>query len=1108
MTPSRSASSSTPVESPRAERRLVSILFVDLVSFTTFAEGRDTEEVRETLNRYFDMATEIISRHGGIVEKFIGDAVMAVWGAPIAHEDDAERSVRAALELVDALSVIGAGISARAGVLTGEVAVSLEANNQGMVVGDIVNTASRLQSVAEPGTVLVGESTMRAASLGIAFEPAGVQTLKGKITPVPAWRALRVIAEVGGRGRSDMLEAPFVGRDEELRLIKDLFYATEREGRIRLVSITGIGGIGKSRLTWEFEKFIDGIAQTVWWHRGRSPAHGTGGGLWALGEMVRSRARLVEGDDVPTTRTKVAEMLDPIRLSESDRQWIEAALLSLLGIDSGIAADQLFGAWRTFFEHLAESGPVVMIFEDLHWADQATVDFIDHLLEWSRTAPIYIVTLARPELLDQYPEWGSGRRSFTSLYLEPLSESSMRELLKGLIPDMTEPALKSIVRRAAGVPLYAVEIVRMLLSNNQIVRQDDGTYVAIGDVTESSIPETLTALIASRLDSLDASNRSLVMDAAVLGHSFTLSGLSMVSRIEENDLQARLRALVQREFFAYDSDPRSSERGQYSFVQSLVREVAYNTLAHRDRKARHLAAAAYFETLESEEVTAAVAMHYLAAHANANDVGEAETLAATARVALSTAAERAAALGGFDQAHDFYGRALEITTDTAERADLLERSGDSASAAGHFQGALSQLREAIDLWRSLGDRRRTLSTSLSFATALNFSGQGEEAASLLEMSISEFPDLVAEPDGVAVTTELAYTYYAVGRLRRAIEIADQALEVAERFSLARPLARALQIKGTALTQLGRQREGIGIIEIGRSIAQESDFDLELLRAFNYLVHVESVRNPQHALANAHKGLALARRLGSRMMIIWLLDSVAIAVVRTGDWPWLLGEFEAMLNEETEPIHRAVLLTGVCRFLSLRGESVENRLDEIETLVKSDPQLRAGFLDVRAATALALGQLAEARIDSYASLEEFSGFAPIALGRAARSALWARDLGSAAADLERLTSSGLHGPSVDADRITIAAGLAALEGRMQESLALYQTALQKWRDNKLPWDEALTAIDMATLHGLDEAEVRAAVVTGREILVRLGATPFVERLDAIAGASDESTRSLG
>ena len=229
-----------------AERRLVSVLFADLVGFTPFAEERDSEEVRETLSRYFDIARDVIERYGGSVEKFIGDAVMAVWGAPTAHEDDAERAVRAGLDLVDAVSVLGKGIEARAGVLTGEAAVTVGATNQGMVAGDFVNTASRLQSVAPPGRVLVGEQTKLAASAAIAFEPAGDQTLKGKQAPVPAWRALRVVAERGGRNRAETLEAPFVGRQEEMRFLKELFHASGREKRVRVLSVIGPGELGRA----------------------------------------------------------------------------------------------------------------------------------------------------------------------------------------------------------------------------------------------------------------------------------------------------------------------------------------------------------------------------------------------------------------------------------------------------------------------------------------------------------------------------------------------------------------------------------------------------------------------------------------------------------------------------------------------------------------------------------------------------------------------------------------------------------------------------------------------------------------------------------------------
>src|SRR5262245_13058611 len=332
-------------DAPVAERRLVSVLFADLVGFTPLSESRDPEEVREILSRYFDTCRRLIELYGGVVEKFIGDAVMAVWGTPTAREDDAERAVRAALELVNAVRGLGGDIQARSAVLTGEAAVTIGATNQGMVAGDLVNTAARLQGVAPPGHVLVGEATQRLASGAIAFEPVGEQSLKGKIAPVPAWRALRVVAERGGGRRTDAVEGPFVGRDEDLRLVKELYHATVRERRIRLVSVTGVGGSGKTRMAWEFEKYIDGIVGTTWWHHGRSPAYGEGITFWALGEMIRQRARLAETDDEATTRRKLAETVAGLAVDDREAAWFHSSFLALLGIEAG-RPDELFGAWR------------------------------------------------------------------------------------------------------------------------------------------------------------------------------------------------------------------------------------------------------------------------------------------------------------------------------------------------------------------------------------------------------------------------------------------------------------------------------------------------------------------------------------------------------------------------------------------------------------------------------------------------------------------------------------------------------------------------------------------------------------------------------------------
>ena len=415
-------------EAPAAERRLVSVLFADLVGFTPLSEARDAEEVRDLLSRYFDVCRRMIELYGGTVEKFIGDAVMAVWGAPAATEDDAERAVRAALDLVAAVSALGQDVGAeelraRAGVLTGEAAVTLGAEGQGMVAGDLVNTASRVQSVAEPGSVFVGESTRRATEQTVVYEEAGSFELKGKEGLTPLWRAQRVVSGVRGSLKSHGLEAPFVGRDRELRQIKELFHASAEERRAHLVSVTGIAGIGKSRLAWEFYKYFDGIAETVYWHRGRCLSYGEGVTYWALADMVRMRCRIAEDEDPAAGVRKLHATLEEHILDPEERGFVEPRLAHLLGLAEHQARDQqdLFAAWRLFFERLAESYPTVLAFEDMQWADASLLDFVEYLLDWSRNHPILVITLARPELMERRPTWGAGRRTFTSLYLEPLS---------------------------------------------------------------------------------------------------------------------------------------------------------------------------------------------------------------------------------------------------------------------------------------------------------------------------------------------------------------------------------------------------------------------------------------------------------------------------------------------------------------------------------------------------------------------------------------------------------------------------------------------------------------------------------------------------------------
>jgi class 3 adenylate cyclase/tetratricopeptide (TPR) repeat protein len=1094
---------------PGAERRLVSVLFADLVGFTPFAEGRDAEDVRETLTRYFELATEVITRYGGTVEKFIGDAVMAVWGAPVAREDDAERSVRAALELVEAVGALGPGIRARAGVLTGEAAVTIGATNQGMVAGDIVNTAARLQSAADPGTVLVGASTQRAAAGAIAFEEAGLQDLKGKAEPVASWRALRVVAGRGGRGRSEVLEAPFVGRSEELRQLKDLFHATVREGRPRLVSVIGPGGIGKTRLAWELLKYLDGLAEQVWWHAGRSPAYGDGITFWALGEMIRGRAGLAEGDDEAATRARIAEMLATHVPDPAEAGWIEPALLALLGIGADTRSDQLFAAWRTFFERLAATSPVVMVFEDLHHADCGLLDFIDHLMDWSRGVPITVITLARPELLDRRPGWGAATRSFTSIHLEALAPAEMERLLAGLVPGLPPRAMASIIGRADGIPLYAVETVRMLLAQGRLVPDGD-VYRPVSELDDVAIPETLTALITARLDGLDPADRALIEDAAVLGQSFSVPGLAAVTLIEPATIETRLHGLVRREVLVFDADPRSPERGQYAFVQALIREVAYNTLSRRDRKVRHLAAARYFEALGTDELAGALAGHELAAWRLAADPDEADALATRARVALLGAAERAASLGAHEQAITFLEQALEVTTHPAGRADLHTRALRSAEQGLKPEVMLRHAEAALAERRTTGDREAIASATADVADVITSDlGDPERARTILRDAWAEFSDLEQTPAGVALMTGLVLANGALEDFGEALAWAERSLPISERLGLVRETLWGLVNYGGTLLALGRPMEAMVLLRGGHRLATARGLPKIELQARIGVTFFEEWGEPSRGLALAREGLEIGRRLGSRAYGFQMVGNGSICALRVGEWDWADALLEEWLDMDATASQRAEFNVDRAILRSLRGEDAaadiaETRRLRIEGGI-TDPQWECYELWAEAMAAFAAGDLSEARRLAVRAAEISSLFAPLLLSLAVRSALWSGDADAGEAALEAFGAPGFTGAALDADRAAARAGVAALQGRGPEALAGYRDALRAYRQLGLAFDEAAAAVDMATLLGEPERsqpDVGAAIIAARATLERLGARPFLDRL-GVAGLAERS-----
>jgi class 3 adenylate cyclase len=589
---------------------------------TPLAESRDPEAVRELLSRYFAVARTVIGRYGGVVEKFIGDAVMAVWGAPAATEGDVERAVRAALDLVAAIGELGAGagvpgLMARAGVVTGEVAVTLGAVGEGMVAGDAVNTAARVQSAAAPGSVLVDAATRRLAEMAIGFADEGEHALKGKAERARLWRATRVLAGMGGSQRVDGLEAPLIGRDAELRTVKELFHAAAERRVPRMVVISGPAGVGKSRLGWEMRKYVEGLAQQVYWHRGRCLSYGDGVAFWALAEMVRQRLGIAEEDPASAAAAKLADGLDRLISDPGERAYARLRLGRLLGANVAgdgkaiVAREELFAGWRLFFERLAAEHPVVLVVEDAQYADAGLLDFLAYLIDWSRDLPVYVLVFARPELGQARPGFGTGRNR-TTLTLDPLDPASMDQLAEALVPGMPPAARAAIAGQAQGIPLFAVETVRSLIDRD-IVQPIEGVYRLVGEVGELAVPDRLHGLLAARLDALDPDQRRLVGDAAVLGTTFPAEALIAVSARDEPFVRSALAELVRREVFTVSADPLSPELGSYGFAQDMLRQVAYSTLSRRDRKARHLTVAAHLRSAfpgDGEEVADVIARHY------------------------------------------------------------------------------------------------------------------------------------------------------------------------------------------------------------------------------------------------------------------------------------------------------------------------------------------------------------------------------------------------------------------------------------------------------------------------------------------------------------------
>ena len=1113
----------TPVSRPgresAAERRVCSVLFCDVVGFTPLSESRDPEAVRELLSQYFAVARTVIGRYGGVVEKFIGDAVMAVWGTPVATEGDAERAVRAALDLVGAVAELGAesglpGLAARAGVVTGEVAVNLGAVGEGMVAGDAVNTAARVQAAAGPGSVLVDAPTQRLTGSAIGFADAGERTLKGKAEPQRLWRATRVLSAVGGSQRVDGLEAPLTGRDAELRTIKDLFHATADRRVPRLVLISGPAGVGKSRLGWEFEKYADGLAAEVWWHRSRSLSYGEGVAIWALAQIVRQRLGIAEEDPPEAAAVKLAAGLDRFVPDPAEQAYAGLRLGRLLGVaaagDSGetLSREELFAGWRLFFERLAAENPVVLLVEDAQYADTGLLDFLDHLIDWVRDLPVYVVVFARPELGQARPGFGAGRNRST-LTLDPLDAASMELLVDALVPGMPPAARAKITRQAQGIPLFAVETVRSLIDRD-VVQPVEGVYRLTGDVGELAVPDSLHALLAARLDSLEPGARRLIADAAVLGTTFPAEALIAVSGRDEPFVRAALADLVRREVLSVSADPLSPERGSYQFAQQMLRQVAYDTLSRRDRKARHLKVAAHLRATfpgDGEEVTDVIARHYLDALRAIPDDADAAQIRRQAVTALTRAAERAERTGAPARAAASYATAAELSPpDAADgaAARLWERAAQAASTDNDFSAVVGYAEQARSGYLRHGHDRFAARAQAIVGRALRSWGRHTEAREQLTVAV-EVLRAEPDPDTVWALQELAILEVFAGS-PDADRLTSEALTLGQALGLGpSQLSELFLTRGLYHDSGERGPQAISYLRESARLAAQAGDAFAVGRAMLNLGDTLARADPAAAVDAARTAAWHFRRTGSRIFLAVAITNLAEALLQLGDWD---GAEAELTQAPDSDVHADIDQISWKRawLAALRGDAAtaEAWLAEVpeRPRISEDPQWKSGVSILKALTAAARRRPQDALRHARAALAHTD-----ALGISHEALRWswplaarcAYELGDTAAAVELLALLDSYLPGYLAPMLRAERDLARARLAPDEDAAIsFTAAIISLRGQSTPYHLAHGLLDQAQYllrHG-DAGAAELAIAEARDIAGRLRCQPLLDRAAAL------------
>jgi class 3 adenylate cyclase/tetratricopeptide (TPR) repeat protein len=903
---------------PRRERKVVSVLFCDLVGFTSRAESMDPEDVEALLRPYHVRVRAELERHGGTVEKFIGDAVVAFFGAPVAHEDDPERAVRAALAIRG--YAVEEGLELRTAVTTGEALVSLDASpaeGEGMASGDVVNTAARLQSAAPVNGILSDETTYRATRHTIDYQATDPVEAKGKSEPIRVWQALEARArfgvDVAHEARSSL-----VGRERELGILRDAFDRARHERTPQLVTLVGVPGIGKSRLVYELSLIADADPELITWRQGRCLAYGDGVTLWALGEIVKAQAGTLEQDTQDEVVSKVQRAVADALPGSGDAHWVESHLLALLGLAGeaqlgGDRRNEAFSAWRKFLEGLAEQRPLVLVFEDLHWADETLLDFVDELVDWVTEVPLLVVGTARPELLERRAGWGGGKLNSTTLALAPLSDEQTARLIAALLdrPVLAAESQQTLLEHAGGNPLYAEQFAELFLER--------------GSADELPLPETLHGLIAARLDGLPAAEKELLRDAAVVGKVFWASSLPNAG----SDPTSILHSLERKGFVRRQKRSSLEGENEFAFAHALVRDVAYGQIARADRASKHRRVAEWIESLGRPEDHAEMLAHHWRSAlelVRASGGDEAE-LVGPARRALREAGDRAFSLNAFAVAERYYAEALALwPDDDPERAQLLF-SGARALHMAADERRVPALEEARDALLAQSDNETAAEAEAFLAQAAWYGGNRDA----MQAHMSRALELVAGADAsVAKARVLAFSarfLMLADALDDAIRTANEALAIAESLGLDELRAHALTTRGGSKTRVD-PAAGVADVEQALRIALEANSPI-----------VGVILNNLAALATWSGDLVRAReiyveaaesstRFGDADSARFMQGNVVNSAFFLGNWDEAVARADAFIAEcETAPHYMEGGARNVRAYIRLARGDFQGALDD-------------------------------------------------------------------------------------------------------------------------------------------------------------------------------------